>query len=54
VVTVPLTQGTPVLVFIVEDGDRVRDLVAAAESTLDFWDNPLDGEDWNKHLGPNP
>jgi hypothetical protein len=47
-VTVPLSQGTKVLVFVVEEEDPVRDeLVAAAESTLGFWDNPLDDEDWN-------
>jgi hypothetical protein len=28
--------------------DDFRDLTEAAESTLDFWDNPLDDEDWNQ------
>jgi hypothetical protein len=47
-VTVPLSQGTKVLVFVVEDADRLPDdLVAASASTLGFWDNPLDDEDWN-------
>ena len=46
-VTVPLSQGTKVLVFVVEEADRLPDdLVAASESTLGFWDNPLDDEDW--------
>jgi hypothetical protein len=25
------------------------DLVAAANSSTDFWDNPYDDEDWNGH-----
>jgi hypothetical protein len=24
------------------------DLIAAAQSSLDFWDNPFDDEDWNE------
>lgn len=27
--------------------DDFSDLVAAAETALDFWDNDLDDEDWN-------
>ena len=46
-VAVPLSQGTKVVVFVVPEADRMRDLVAASESTLSFWDNPLDDEDWN-------
>jgi hypothetical protein len=29
------------------DVDDVNDLVEAAASSTDFWDNPLDDEDWN-------
>jgi hypothetical protein len=47
-VTVPFPQGTKVLVFVIEEADPVRDeLVAASESTLGFWYNPLDDQDWN-------
>jgi hypothetical protein len=47
-VTVPFSQGTRVVVFVVGEPDaEFDDLVSAAESTLDFWDNPLDDEDWN-------
>ncbi len=46
-VTVPLSQGTKVVVFVVQGGDQMQDLVSASESTLGFWDNPLDDEDWN-------
>jgi hypothetical protein len=46
-VAVPLSQGTKVVVFVVPETDRMRDLIAASESTLSFWDNPLDDEDWN-------
>jgi hypothetical protein len=24
-----------------------QDLLVAAQSTLEFWDNPMDDEDWN-------
>jgi hypothetical protein len=46
-VAVPLSKGTKVVVFVVAETDRMHDLVAASESTLSFWDNPLDDEDWN-------
>lgn len=29
------------------NADAANDLVAAATSSTDFWDNPLDDEDWN-------
>ncbi|MGO8689069.1 MAG: hypothetical protein ACLQLG_05505 [Thermoguttaceae bacterium] len=47
-VTVPFSQGTRVVVFVVGEPDGTLDnLVAASQSTLAFWDNPLDDEDWN-------
>ena len=46
-VSVPLSQGTKVVVFVVPEGDQLHDLVSASETTLGFWDNPLDDEDWN-------
>jgi len=46
-VTVPLSEGTKVIVFVVQGADQMRDLVSASESTLRFWDNPLDDQDWN-------
>lgn len=46
---VPLSPGARVTIFIVEeDIDSFIDLMQAAESSLDFWDNPLDDEDWNE------
>ena len=33
--------------LIAEIAETFSDLTAAAESSLDFWDNPLDAEDWN-------
>jgi hypothetical protein len=39
-----------VVVFVIQEEneqDMVTDLVNAAESSLDFWDNPYDDEDWN-------
>ena len=45
---VPFPPGAHVTVFVVEEpADTFDDLLLAAESSLDFWDNPLDDEDWN-------
>ena len=35
------------VIVIREAAQEFDDLIAAAGSTLDFWDNPLDDEDWN-------
>lgn len=45
---VPLDPGVHVTVFVIEsqNGSFV-DLHSAAQSSLDFWDNPFDDEDWN-------
>jgi hypothetical protein len=44
---VPFPAGARVTVFVVEAGDAFGDLLLASESSLAFWDNPLDDEDWN-------
>lgn len=45
---VPFRPGAHVTVFVVEEpSEGLADLVTAAQSSLDFWDNPLDDEDWN-------
>ncbi|MFQ5813191.1 MAG: hypothetical protein ACE5I2_08405 [Anaerolineae bacterium] len=45
---VPLSQGTWIAVFVVEEPeDDFHDLVLAAQSSLDFWDNPIDDGVWN-------
>ncbi len=45
---VPFPPGARVVVYVVEESaDDFNDLVSAAESSLDFWDNPWDDEDWN-------
>jgi hypothetical protein len=45
---VPLAAGAKVVVFVVSKEDEAGDdLVAAAGSSLGFWDNPMDDEDWN-------
>ena len=49
---VPFRAGARVKIFVIEDtgksdADTFDDLVLAAESSLDFWDNPMDDEDWN-------
>ncbi|GAK59644.1 hypothetical protein U27_06629 [Candidatus Vecturithrix granuli] len=47
-VQVPFSQGSHVTVFVIEElEDTYHDLISAAQSSLDFWDNPFDDEDWN-------
>lgn len=45
---VRLTSGTPVevIVLLPGDGDEV-DLTTASETSLGFWDNPIDDRVWN-------
>ena len=51
---VPLPVGARVTVFVIEEmkmierfTDSFDDLLAASQSSLGFWDNPFDDEDWN-------
>lgn len=44
---VPFPAGSHVTVFVLEAGESFIDLLFASESSLAFWDNPLDDEDWN-------
>ncbi len=45
---VPLPAATHVTVYIVEQSDAaLDDLLAASDSSTDFWNNPEDDEDWN-------
>jgi hypothetical protein len=45
---VPLPPGERVVVFVVpETAESFSELMEAAQSSLDFWDNPMDDEDWN-------
>src|SRR5689334_18517898 len=47
-VAVPLPAGAHVTVFVVEQpADEFADFVASAGSSLEFWDNPFDDEDWD-------
>jgi hypothetical protein len=46
--TVPVPQGRRVeVVVITQDADEFSDLVEAASSSTDFWDNPIDDAEWN-------
>ncbi len=46
--SVPLPSGVRGTVFVIEEsGEKFAALESAARSSLDFWDNPLDDEDWN-------
>ena len=45
---VPFAPGARVVVDARRgNGEDFVGLMAAAESSLGFWDNPLDDEDWN-------
>ncbi len=45
---VPFAAGERLTVIVLsEPADSFSDLVGASQSSLDFWDNPLDDEDWN-------
>lgn len=45
---VPLPAGSQVSVYVVEhSGTGSDDLLEAAASSTDFWNNPADDEDWN-------
>jgi hypothetical protein len=45
---VPFPSGARVVVFVVgEPADSFADLLSAAQTSLAFWDNPFDDEDWN-------
>jgi hypothetical protein len=43
-----LRPGTTVEVIILEPDGESDDLLRAAESSLSFWDNPVDDEVWNE------
>ncbi len=45
---VPFQPGARLIIFVIEEtADPFRELLQAAESSLDFWDHPFDDEDWN-------
>jgi len=45
---VPLAPGAQVTVFVIESpNETVQVLLLASQSSLEFWDNALDDEDWN-------
>lgn len=43
----PLPAASHVTVYVVEEQCEIDDLLAAAASSTNFWDNPQDDEDWN-------
>jgi hypothetical protein len=43
--TVPYAPGARVVVLVVQEpSEAMGDLVAAAQTSLDFWDNPFDDQ----------
>lgn len=47
-IVVPFRPGQRLTVLVVPEAHDFDDLTAAASSSLDFWDNPLDDEDWSQ------
>jgi hypothetical protein len=46
--TIPIPEGTRVEVLVLTPAtDQFEDLLAAAVTSTDFWDNPYDDENWN-------
>ena len=45
--SVPFHAGAHLTIFVIETDDAFKDLLSAAESSLGFWDNRFDDEDWN-------
>jgi len=45
---VPFPTETRIVVFVIgEPAETFDEIVSASQSSLDFWDNPLDDADWN-------
>lgn len=44
---VPFPVGAHLIVLILPIEDSFDDLAMASESSLDFWNNPWDDEEWN-------
>jgi hypothetical protein len=45
---VPLPQGAQLEVVVLAEEDDFSDLLAAAVSSMGFWDNPEDDAEWNR------
>lgn len=43
----PLRKGSEVEVIILERDSLDDELLKAARSSMDFWDNPVDDANWN-------
>ena len=41
-------KGRRAEIIILPLEEEVKDLLMASESSLDFWDNPIDDEIWNE------
>jgi hypothetical protein len=37
-----------IIILPLEEEENMEDLLMASESSLDFWDNPIDDEVWNE------
>lgn len=44
---IPLQEGTPLSVILIEENGVTDELLAASQSSIEFWDNPIDDQTWN-------
>ena len=44
----PFRVGERLTVLVIQEPSEFQDLTAAASTSLGFWDNQLDDEDWNE------
>ena len=40
-------EGRKAEIIILPSEEDIEELIKASESSLDFWDNPIDDETWN-------
>lgn len=46
--TVPFARGAQLTIFVIaEADDSFHDMLHAAATSITFWDNSFDDEDWN-------
>ena len=43
----PFKKGEKIEIIILPESEESFDLMSASESSLNFWDNPVDDEIWN-------
>jgi hypothetical protein len=44
---VPFSAGQKIILLVIDPQDNLKELVTASTSSLAFWDNAIDDEEWN-------